>query len=370
VHIDKLKLSNFKNYFLADIDCSPKFNCLLGKNGMGKTNLLDAIHYLGLCKSHFSIPDAQLVKKEEDFFRLEAHLQRTSGNHKLVAKVQPSKKKKSFEKDGKTYDRLSDYLGQLPLIMIAPDDTIIGTGGSEERRKLIDETLCQTDRSYLTSLITYNKLLKQRNAALKQMAKQRSWDHHLLDTYDAQMIPLATLIFETRKKWVEPMYTSFANYYDRISQGAEMPEIRYKSQLHDADLTALFQEHRDKDILLQRTTLGIHKDDLVFYLKELPLKRFGSQGQLKSFIMALKLAQYSWLHKGVEEKPLLLLDDIFDKLDHYRVGDLLQLLSGEEFGQIFISDTDVERLPEILKKENLSALHFVVEQGTVTPKSV
>ena len=336
---------------------------------MGKTDLLDAIHYLGLCKSHFSIPDAQLVKKEEDFFRLEAHLKRNSGRHKLVAKVQPSKKKKSFEKDGKTYDRLSDYIGQLPLIMIAPDDTIIGTGGSEERRKVIDETLCQTNREYLTHLIAYNKLLKQRNAALKQMAKQRSWDHSLLDIYDAQMIPLAQFIFSTRKNWLEPMYSSFAKYYERISQGAELPEIKYKSQLHDEDLAELFKLHRDKDVLLQRTTMGIHKDDLVFFLKDMPLKRFGSQGQLKSFIMALKLAQYSWLHKGVEEKPLLLLDDIFDKLDHYRVGDLLQLLAGEEFGQVFISDTDIDRLPNILEKENLSAIHFVVEEGTVAPKS-
>ncbi len=335
---------------------------------MGKTNILDAVHYLGLCKSHFSIPDAQLVKKEEDFFRLEALVKRASGAHKLVAKVQPSKKKKSFEKDGKTYDRLSDYLGQLPLIMIAPDDTIIGTGGSEERRKVIDETLCQTDRKYLVQLIAYNKLLKQRNAALKQMAKQRSWDHYLLDTYDAQMIPLAQFIFNTRKEWLTPMYRSFANYYERISQGAELPEIKYKSQLHDEDLSELFKLHRDKDILLQRTTMGIHKDDLVFFLKEMPLKRFGSQGQLKSFIMALKLAQYNWLHNGVEEKPLLLLDDIFDKLDHFRVGDLLQLLSGEEFGQVFISDTDVERLPSILEKENLSAAHFVVVEGTIAPK--
>jgi len=336
---------------------------------MGKTNLLDAIHYLGLCKSHFSIPDAQLVKKEEQFFRLEAYLDRDSSKHKLVAKVQPSKKKKSFEKDNKVYSKLSDYIGQLPLIMIAPDDTIIGTGGSEERRRVIDETLCQTDRKYLTQLISYNKLLKQRNAALKQMAKQRLWDHSLLDTYDAQMIPLAQSIFETRKNWLNPMYESFAIYYNRISKGAEMPEIRYKSQLHDEDLAELFQAHREKDTILQRTTMGIHKDDLVFFLKDMPLKRFGSQGQLKSFIMALKLAQYSWLQQGMAEKPLLLLDDIFDKLDHYRVGDLLQLLSGDEFGQIFISDTDIERLPEILEKENLTAKHFVVEEGMIGPKT-
>ena len=332
----------------------------------GKQNLLDAIHYLGLCKSHFSIPDAQLVKKEAAFFRIEGLIERDAKRIKLVAKVQPGKRK-VFEKDGKKFDRLSDYLGQLPLIIIAPDDTIIGTGGSEERRKVMDETMCQTDHQYLIKLIHYNKLLKQKNSALKQMARNKSWDHTLLDTYDTQMIPLASYIFEARKKWVTPIQESFTIFYDQISQGAEIPQIDYQSKLSDNSLDQLLAESRDRDIILQRTTVGIHKDDLIFSLKDLPLKRFGSQGQLKSFIMALKLAQYDWLHKGVAEKPILLLDDIFDKLDQFRVRDLIRLLSQEKFGQVFITDTDEERLPGILKEENLSTEQFLVNHGSIKP---
>ena len=362
--VKKLALTNFKNYSSGTLICADKFTCLLGKNGMGKTNLLDALHYIGLCQSHFSITDSQLALKGTDFFRLEVLVNKQTQSNKLVAKVKPGKKK-TFEKDGKAYDRLSDYLGQLPMVMIAPDDTIIGTGGSEERRKIMDETLCQTNINYLRALILYNKLLKQRNAALKQMAKLRSWDHELLNVYDAQMSEPAQLIFKEREDWLSTFKLAFEEFYEDISKGEEMPEIDYKSQLFEFEFAEGIVSARDKDIILQRTTIGIHKDDLIFKLKGMPLKRFGSQGQLKSFIMALKLAQYDCLNNGVEEKPLLLLDDIFDKLDQHRVGELIKLLSTDKFGQIFISDTDLERLPSILHAQD-QALFYLIEEGTIT----
>lgn len=331
---------------------------------MGKTNLLDAIYYLALGKSHFRIPDQQLAQHGADFFRMEARYELKGKDCSIIAKIEPGKQK-TFEKDGKKYKRLSDHVGLIPLVMIAPDDTIIGTGGSEERRRVMDETLCQVDNRYLQELMTYNRVLKQRNAALKLMAKKNSWDVHLVQSFDAQLIAPATYIFETRQKWMQPINAYFLAHFKDITNDAEVASIEYKSGLSGESFEDMLLQAREKDRILQRTTVGIHKDDLVFKVKDYPLKKIASQGQLKSFILALRLAQYAWLSEQTKQQPILLLDDIFDKLDGLRVGHLIALLSGEEFGQVFISDTSIQRLPSIFKQSKVVNRVFEVEDGVI-----
>lgn len=364
--INSLKAVNFKNYSTVDVNFDKKFNCILGNNGLGKTNLLDAIYYLGIGKSHFRIPDINLVKRGESFLRLDAIFE--NGNQpelNVVMKVEPGKQK-SIEKNGKKHKRLSDHVGSIPIVMIAPDDTSIGTGGSEERRRVIDETLGQTDRKYLESLIMYNKLIKQRNAALKMFAKNRSWDESLLESFDNQLIAPATYIYEQRVNWIEPITTFFQKHYEKISGGKEKPSIVYESTLREASIYELLKGSRKKDGILQRTTVGIHKDDLAFQINEMPVKKMASQGQLKSYVLALRLAQYSWLSEASGQLPILLLDDIFDKLDDNRVNYLIGLLAEKEFGQIFISDTSTLKLPTIFEASEISCKVFkVIGEGQI-----
>lgn len=359
--LKQLKAAHFKNYSAFDAEFSPKFNCIVGDNGMGKTNLLDAIYYVSLCKSHFRIPDQQLVQREAGFFRLDALLERENKDCRLVVKVEPSKQK-TFEKDGKKYKRLSDHIGWIPIVMIAPDDTVIGTGGSEERRRVMDETLCQVNRKYLEHLMLYNKVLKQRNAALKMLGKRRTWNENLIASLDAQLVEPARFIHQTRKEWMEPINAAFLRHFEQISKGVEEAALVYESKL-TVDFQELLEGARERDRILQRTTCGIHKDDLIFSVKGMPVKRIASQGQLKSFILALRLAQYSWLNQQTSQRPILLLDDIFDKLDGGRVNALIELLSGEEFGQVFISDTSIVRLPSIFKESKMPNRVFEVQSG-------
>ncbi|MEZ4960762.1 MAG: DNA replication and repair protein RecF [Saprospiraceae bacterium] len=346
--LSALKLTNFRNYAYQSVAFSPKLNLVTGLNGMGKTNLLDAVYYICMGKSHFSGTDRNVVKQGEEFFRLESHFSLKGKTEKIVAKVVPGKQK-TFERNDNAYPRISDHVGLLPVVFMAPDDTVLALEGSEERRRFMDNTLCQLDHRYLDELLVYNKVLQNRNALLKQFGERGGYNPTLLAAYDQQLSPPGAYILEKRKQFAEQFQPLFLEYYQQICDGAETVKCHYRSQLLENDFAALLVETAEKDRLLQRTTAGIHKDDLQFYMNDLPLKRFASQGQLKSFVLCLKLAQYDLLKKEKKVAPILILDDLFDKLDDLRVAYLMGLLAGENFGQVFISDTHPERAEEIAK---------------------
>jgi DNA replication and repair protein RecF len=370
LYLQALKLTNFKNYESQILLFSKHLNCFVGQNGMGKTNLLDAIYYLCMCKSHFKTSDKHITKHKEDFFRLEGNF--VSGNtkettkvDKIIAKVQ-ARKRKEFEWNQAVYDRLSDHIGRFPVVMIAPDDTLMAMEGSEERRRFLDNTLCQLDNQYLTHLMHYNKVLSQRNKLLKQFAETRTFDKILVQSYDAQLLPSANYIHQKRQEWMDNFEPIFVDYYNQISGEREAVKCIYQSKLSETDFETLLDESRDKDRILQRTTTGIHKDDLKFVFNDVPVKQFASQGQLKSYILALKLAQYELLRQEKEVAPILLLDDIFDKLDESRVQHLLELLiQKKEFGQVFITDTHENRVTEIIEKFEVDFGKFIVKDGGI-----
>lgn len=364
ITLQQIQLTNFKNYAHADISCSSGINCLVGKNGMGKTNFLDAIYYLCMTKSHFSLTDTYLVRHEQDFFRLSGQFQTPHDNKKIVAKYQV-RKKKVFEANQVAYTRLADHIGELPIVMVAPDDTQLATEGSEIRRRLIDNTLSQIDPQYLQQLILYNKLLKQRNALLKKMGEENKFQPALLTTYNQQMLAPARFIYEKRSEFAQVLQPVFQVMYKYISNESESVQLSYQSPLQEKTIEKILQDNQEKDRILQRTTSGIHRDDLNFEIEERPLKKFASQGQLKSYILALKLSQYEILREFKEVEPILLLDDIFDKLDQYRVYQLLELLITGQFGQVFLSDTNVNRVAKTLKKLNAEHKQFLVKEGII-----
>lgn len=364
MQLKSLTLTNFKNYESQTLSFCAKINGLVGKNGAGKTNLLDAIYYLCMCKSYFGMSDNAIIRHEQDFFRSEGRFSKQDDGFKIVAKVR-LRKKKELECNDVPYGKLSEHIGLLPVVVIAPDDTRLATEGSEHRRRFMNETLSQLDKTYLKHLIHYNKILSQRNAALKQMASEGRFDDALLTVYDTQLLPGAAYIYERRKQLVEDFLPVFTKTYAAISEDRETVNCKYHSPLHEADMAQLLTQNRAKDKILQRTTTGIHRDDLVFTIREKPVKRYASQGQLKSFILALKLAQFELFRKEKEETPILLLDDIFDKLDDSRVGQLVELLLGESFGQVFITDAHEHRLRELLSETSTEHKMFLVESGQV-----
>lgn len=364
MHLDKLILTNFKNYEHQTIQCSPRINCLVGFNGMGKTNLLDAIYYSCMGKSYFGVPDRGIVKKEMDFFRLEAHYQLDSGPVKIVVKVLP-RKKKVIERNDVPYQKLSEHVGLIPVVIVAPDDTNLIHEGSEIRRKFLDNTLSQLDQQYLQALINYNKVLQQRNAALKQFAELQQFNPALIQAYNQQLSPPAQFVYEKRKTFLEKFCPILREMHKFISGKNESVDLNYRSDLEQTSLIDLLEQFAEKDRILTRTTKGIHKDELVFTIDGYPMKRFGSQGQLKTFILALKLAQYELLKLEKQVKPLLLLDDIFDKLDRNRVQHLLQLLTGGDFGQIFITDTHDSRVEEIILEFDTNYIKFTISNGNI-----
>lgn len=368
MQLKKLILTNFRNYEKQRVDCNPSLNCFLGMNGMGKTNLLDAIYYLCMGKSYFSLPDYQVCRHEADFFRLEGVFGLDGREEKIVAKVQ-ARKKKVFERNDTPYQKLSEHVGLLPVVMIAPDDTAIIREGSETRRRFLDNTLCQLDAQYLNHLIQYNTLLRQRNASLKQMGERGRFDATLLEIYDRQMEQPATHIFARRETFTGIFVPLLRQFYQLISGSQEEADCEYVSPLQNDSWLDLAGACREKDRVLQRTTAGIHKDDLKFTLDGHSLKRFASQGQLKSFVLALKLAQYHLLSREKKVRPLLLLDDIFAKLDQQRVERLLELLKKETFGQLFMTDTDPQRVERLLARLDIEAACFIVRNGKVTEAS-
>ena len=364
MHLQTLKLTNFRNYTFQELAFSDRLNCFVGKNGMGKTNLLDAIYYLCMCKSNLGINDINVVRFEESFFRLEGLFELAGKNEKIVAKVMP-RKKKDIERNDNPYKKLSEHIGLLPVVIIVPDDTMLATGGSEDRRRFLDNTISQLESTYLDALITYNKVLKQRNAALKEAGKTGYFNHVLIATYNEQLLEPSAIIYKKRQQFIEQFIPFLEAYYKSICTDNEKVNITYESALHQGDMETWLVQNAEKDRIMQRTTAGIHRDDLAFEINGHPLKRFASQGQLKSFVLALKLAQYELLYKEKGQEPILLLDDIFDKLDSYRVGRLLELLLDQHFGQVFITDTHESRIASIVEGFKTNFKKFVIQDGEV-----
>lgn len=364
LYLTKLKLTHFRNYEFQALEFSSRLNLVVGLNGMGKTNLLDAVYYLCMGKSHFGGNDRNVKQQGADFFRLEGYFHKDGTEHKVVAKVIPGQLKQ-LELDDKPYEKLSDHVGHFPVVFKAPDDTAMALEGSEERRRFVDNTLSQLDARYLAALIEYNRLLQRRNATLKNMAEQHRWDPTLLQVYDDQMNAPAEYIHHCRLAFISDFEPVFNQQYAAISGGRERVYLKYKSQMFDASFASLMSESREKDRLLQRTTCGIHKDDIGFQLNGMPLKRFASQGQLKSFVLALKLAQYDLLKQHKMVRPILLLDDLFDKLDDERGKHLIGLLVEDDFGQVFVTDTSSEKTEAFARRFGGQYRKFVIEAGRV-----
>lgn len=355
--LKKLTLRNFKNFSDAEFDFSPKINVFVGKNGVGKTNLLDAIHYLALTKSYLNFSDVQNINFEASFFSLEGLFQRKGNEDVIFCSVQ-REKGKNFKKNSKTYERISEHIGNYPLVMISPYDSDLIKDGSDVRRKFMDNIISQSDPMYLQNLMRYNRVLAQRNSLLKFFFQNNQFDRPSLEIYDGEMTVLGNDIHEKRKNFTKVFLPVFNQYYQNLSRGEEEVTIRYHSHLHEHGFENLLQENLNQDRKAQYSTIGIHKDDLSFELNQYPIKKFGSQGQQKSYLVALKLAQLDWIKTYTMTTPLLLLDDIFDKLDEARVQELIRLVNEEKFGQIFISDTHVERTESIVKKINAESRIF------------
>lgn len=364
MYLQKLQVLNFKNYPEAELQFCPTVNCFAGNNGAGKTNLLDAIHYLSLCKSYFNPIDSQQIRYDQDLFIIQGVFSKNGSEEKIYCGMKRNQKKQ-FKRNKKEYQRLADHIGLFPLVMISPNDSVLVTEGSEERRRFVDNVISQTDNSYLDTLIQYNKSLAGRNALLRSREAQGGYDPDLLDVFDDQLIRYGEIIYRKRSEFLDTFTGIFHKHYEFITEDAESIRLQYESPLSLTGFLQGLKESRERDLYLQRTTFGVHKDDLVFSIEKHPLKKFGSQGQQKSFLIALKLGQYTYLYEKKGFKPLLLLDDIFDKLDGRRIQRLMQMVVRDEFGQLFLTDTDGGRLKEIFRGIGVPARVFEISSGTV-----
>ncbi len=367
MHLEKISLSHFKNYRQCDLQFSDHINCIVGPNGSGKTNLLDAIHYLSLTKSAFNSIDQQNIAHNEAFFAIRGVFSHEDKSNLIQCSAKVGSKK-VIEKDKKPYTKLSEHIGSFPAVIITPYDTDIIREGSEGRRKFLNNMLSQIDAHYLESLIKYQNILKQRNQLLKNFAHNTKFDGALLQSYDEPLLALCGELHAKRDKFILRFVGLFKNHYHKLSEGSEQVNIHYRSHCHDQDFPDSFAEALSQDLALQRTTRGIHKDDLVCSINDYPIRKFGSQGQQKCFVIALKLAQFEILKEIKGFKPLLLLDDIFDKLDDLRIQKLMTMVASQVFGQIFITDARPERTSRILEKIPGDQRTFIVASGEVVEK--
>lgn len=365
LYLDRLELVDFKNYEQASLRLSPRFNCFAGLNGAGKTNLLDSIYYLSTCKSFLNPSDQQNIRHDRPFFVIHGTFQVKGSTEDIYCGFIKGQRKQ-FKRNQKEYDRLAEHIGFLPVVLISPEDGNLVTGGSEIRRKFVDSVISQSDPHYLTVLLDYNKALAQRNSLLKEFNRSGKFDSLSLEIWNERMIPSGQEIYEKRLAFIRELVPFFRDSYRTITDHKEEPSLSYNSQLHDNDLNILFSQSLSADRSAQFTTQGIHKDDLVFILDNHPVKKFGSQGQQKSFLLSLRLAQYQYLKEKKGITPLMLLDDIYDKLDDKRTEAMLGLLAGPGFGQVFISDTQVERNSKWMNKLNVPfRLFSLSDEGIV-----
>lgn len=361
--LDYIKILNFKNIRLVSADWSSRVNFIIGPNGVGKTNLLDAIYYSCMTRSYFSKPDKDLVHWDSDFFRLECKFSQFEARHSLIVKVMPGEMKE-FEWDGLQQTQATHHLGRVPVVMVAPDDIFSFVFDSESRRQFLNQTLIQLDQEYLKHLAVYHKLLKQKQLALKSFYKSGKVDHTLLDIYDAQMEAPAQFIYRSRKALVEELNPLLNHLTGRFSKGEQSSELEYDSHVSE-EVKFLWARERDRDIVTQRIQSGIHRDKLRLISDGHLLKDYGSQGQIKTFILALRIAQYEYLKKFSGIRPILLLDDLFAKLDAGRVESLLVYLAEQESGQCFITDNYLERASDLSRRAGLMVRIYTLENDNL-----
>ncbi len=360
MYLKNLSIVNFKNYAQADLEFSSRINCFVGNNGVGKTNLLDAIHYLALCKSYFNPVDSQNIMHNQDFSVIQGEFERNDRPEGIYCGIQRNKRKQ-FRRNKKDYPRLSDHIGLFPLVMISPSDSSLILDGGEERRKFMNGVISQYDKIYLEDVIRYNHILIQRNKLLKQIAGDSVKGGEMLDIYNEQLSGYGQSIFEKRKAFIENLVPVFSRFYTYISGGTEDTGLRYESQLLKKEMLPLLREGLHKDCVLQYTTEGIHRDDLDMLLEGFPLRKVGSQGQQKTYQVALKLGKFEFIRQVSGITPVLLLDDIFDKFDAVRVEQIIRLVSENDFGQIFITDTAEPRMKAMLERIGTDHKMFVID---------
>ncbi len=349
MNLNSLSLVNYRNFEDLQLAFSSKINCFIGNNGVGKTNILDSIYYLSFCKSWLNPIDSQNINYNQDFFLIKGNYNFQEEKESISCGFKRNKKK-SFKRNNKEYSKLSEHIGLIPLVTVSPYDTNLILGGSEDRRKFIDSVISQFDKEYLQNLLKYNRVLSQRNHLLKQFAQNHTFDHDSIEVWNEQLVLYGNLIHKKRIEFIENLLPIFEHYYQFISTEKESVQLKYRSQLNDANFTELISQSTDKDRIVQYTSVGIHRDDLTFQLSDYPLKKNASQGQQKTYLIALKLAQFDYIKNISKIKPILLFDDIFDKLDATRVEQIIKLVADDHFGQIFITDTNKERLDHILNK--------------------
>jgi DNA replication and repair protein RecF len=347
MYLKKLALTNFKNYELNELEFSPKINCFVGNNGVGKTNILDAIHYLSLTKSFFNSIDSISIKHGEDYFIVRGTFVRDDEEDQIYCAFQ-KQKQKLLKRNGKEYKKLSDHVGRYPVVMISPADSALISEGSEDRRKFMNKIISQYSAEYLDSVLKYSKALQQRNKFLKDINTSGNFDPDVLAIWDAQLVKYGSYVYNEREILINELIPVFQEYYSLISSGKESVKLKYRSHLSEGNFAGTLQNSFNKDRYLEYTTIGIHKDDLLLEMNDFLVKSLGSQGQQKSYLVALKLAKFDYIKRKAGFSPILLLDDIFDKFDAERVEQIIRLVGNHRFGQIFITDTHQNRLKDIL----------------------
>ncbi|MEX1191853.1 MAG: DNA replication and repair protein RecF [Brumimicrobium sp.] len=367
--VEKISLVNFKNYQQAEINLSNEINCFIGANGAGKTNVLDAVYYMSMCKSYMNPIDSQNIRFDESFFVLQGTWCKDDKSEDIYCAIKKGQKK-VFKKNKVVYEKLAEHIGQFPAVMISPYDRNLILEGSDVRRKWMDGIIAQFDRNFLDNLIKYGKVLEQRNALLKNMSSHGFFDRENISVWDEQLVRYGNVVYNERRKFIGDFIPIFEKYYKWLSSDKEDVSLDYKSQLLDNNLNDLLQSAIKSDQRKQYTTVGVHKDDLVFTINDHPIKKFGSQGQQKSYLIALRLAQFEWLNIHLGKKPILLLDDIFDKLDNMRVKRLMEMVSNHDFGQVLITDTDIDRVDSIFRKINIPYKSFLVEDNSIIEENI
>ena len=360
--LEKIVISDFRNIQLQELDFSPNVNCISGNNGEGKTNLLDAIYYLSMTKSAFATSDKFSFRHGADEFSLSGTYRMENGLSSRFAMKMTSKGEKKVRRDDKAYGKVSEHVGILPIVMVSPSDISMVSESGEERRRFVNSVLSQMDREYMSSLQQYNRLLLQRN----RMLKEHDHDRSLLEIIDMRMAACAEPVHQARRNFIDELRPIVAHYYRDISGGTELVDIIYESELSKASLDMILQSSYEKDRILKYTSSGVQRDDFIFVMNGHPIRRCGSQGQQKSFLVALKFAQYEIMKRKYGFAPMLLLDDVFDKLDMGRVSNLLQMVTGNDFGQIFITDSNKVRMAGIVDGLTRDRAYFDTVQGTFT----
>ena len=359
VFLKKISIINYKNILDKEYELDPKINCFVGDNGVGKTNILDAVYHLSMGKSYFNVKNDQLINRGKDYMLVDGVFELNNKNESIIFSLKIGEKK-VLKRNGKPYKKFSNHIGLIPVVLISPYDNDLINEGSSERRKFIDSIISQNDKEYLINLIAYTRVIQNRNKLLKQYNKSVDFDLDTIRVYDDQIYKLSDPIFKARDKFIKEFTPLVLEKYKNISDDKEKISIEYKSDLINNNIENLIKDSFQKDVILQYTSVGLHKDDFIFNIDENRIKRFGSQGQQKSFLIALKLAQFDYLKNKTGNSPILIMDDIFDKLDLMRVKRIVEIVNSTNFGQLFLSDTDKERIEKVLSSLNLSSKIFEV----------